>query len=305
MNLPLDLYRRLLLGGGLLAALVLVAAAGTHGQQSKISVLRIGTSGTFHASDKGVKEETALDTMKKFITDETGFNNEIIRQKSWRELAKKMADKQLEVGVFQGYEFAWAQAEDSQLTPLATAVNVYRYPIAYLVASRDAKASDFAGLQGQTLALPAGGEGFLRLYVDRQSEQNGKKLESFFSKVTAPSNMEDAVDDAIDGVVQAAAVDRAGLEAYKRRKPGRFKRLKEISHSQPFPPTVVAYYNTALDQATLERLQNGLVNAHKKETGQMLLNLFRLTSFETIPSDFGQVLTAARKAYPPPNNKEK
>src|SRR5207244_6848780 len=58
-------------------------------------------------------------------------------------------------------------------------------------------------------------------------------LKTFFPKITSPENTEDALDDVVDGVVQAAVVDRAGLEAYKRRKPGRFNRLKEVARSQP------------------------------------------------------------------------
>ncbi len=285
-----------------LTAILAAPAALAHGQEAKLDVLRIGTSGTLATVEKGGKEETALETMREFIKEETGFSNEIIQQKDWRQLAQKMAGKQLHLGVFQGYEFAWAVEKQSELKPLAIAVNVYRYPVAYVVTRQDSKASDFAGLQGQALALPAGGQRYLRLFVERQSQANGKKLEEFFSRITSPENIEDAIDDVVDGVVQAAVIDRAGLEAYKRRKPGRFKRLKEVAHSKPLPPTVVAYYDAALDQATLQRFREGLVGASQKEKGKMLLNLFRITGFEAIPSDFDRVLTEARKAYPPPTN---
>ena len=43
-----------------------------------------------------------------------------------RELADKMTKGELQLGVFQGYEFAWAQEKQPQLKPLALAVNVYR-----------------------------------------------------------------------------------------------------------------------------------------------------------------------------------
>jgi ABC-type phosphate/phosphonate transport system substrate-binding protein len=141
--------------------------------------------------------------------------------------------------------------------------------------------------------------------VERQSQANGKELKTFFSRSTSPENVEDALDDAVDGVVQAAVVDRASLEAYKRRKPGRFNRLKEVAHSQPFPPTVVAYYGTVLDQATLQRFQDGLLGASRKDRGQTLLTQFRLTGFDPVPSDFDRVLAQTRKNYPPPNDASK
>ena len=128
---------------------------------------------------------------------------------------------------------------------------------------------------------------------------NGKKPEEFFAKITNPENVEDALDDAVDGAVQAVAVDRAALEAFKKRKPARFNRLKEVAKSQPFPPTVVVYLEGVLDNATLQRFRDGLLNASRKEKGQTLLTLFRLTGFETVPNDFDRVLAETRKAYPP------
>jgi ABC-type phosphate/phosphonate transport system substrate-binding protein len=288
-----------------LAIFLVISGAAAHGQQAKIDVLCIGTSGTLTSDAPGSKEEGALETLRNFIKEETGLNNEILRQKSWSELLDKMVKGQLHLGVFQGYEFAWAQEKHPDLKPLALAVNVYRYPVAYVVTGRDNKAKTFADLQGQSLALPAISARYLHLFVERQSQANGKELKTFFSKIPSPENVEDALDDVVDGVVQATVVDRAGLEAYKRRKPGRFNRLKEVARSQPFPPTVVVYYGTVLDQATLKRFRDGLLGASRKEKGQTLLTLFRLTGFEAVPRDFDRVVAETRKAYPPPNNTAK
>jgi ABC-type phosphate/phosphonate transport system substrate-binding protein len=288
-------------------ALVLAIPAGTAAaQQAKLDMLRIGTSGSLTGeAPGGPKEKSGMDTLKSFIKDETGLDNEILRQKDWQELAEQMAKKKVQLGVFQGYEFAWAREKYPDLKPLAVTVNVYKYPVAYVVTARTDPAKDFAGLKGQSLAVPATGAGFLRLFVERQSEANGKKASEFFSKVTAPDNVEDALDDLVDGKVQAVVVDRASLEAYKRRKPGRFKQLKEVAQSKPFPPAVVAYYDSALDEATLRRFKDGLLGAAGKEKGQTLLTLFRLTGFEDVPDDFDRVLADTRKAYPPPDAKTK
>jgi ABC-type phosphate/phosphonate transport system substrate-binding protein len=289
--------RSVLLACGLAA---LLAAAGcTVSAQGKIDVLHIGTSGTLAAEGGGAKEKSALESLQAFIKDETGLKNDIIREKDWRELADKMAKGELHLGVFQGYEFAWAQEKYTDLKPLALAVNVYRYPVVYVVVKRDDPAKDFAGLQGHSLCLPANGQRYLRFFAERQSQANGKDLESFFSKITSQENVEDALDDVVDGVVQATAVDRASLEAYKRRKPGRFNQLKEVARSQPFPAPLVAYYDKVLDEATLKRFRDGLLGASRKERGQTMLTLFRLTGFDPVPEDFGKVLAQSREAYPP------
>jgi hypothetical protein len=105
--------------------------------------------------------------------------------------------------------------------------------------------------------------------------------------------------------VQAAIADRAALEAYKRRKPGRFNQLREAVKSPPFPPPLVAFCDGALDEATLGRFRDGLLRASKTDRGQTTLTLFRLTGFDLVPSDFGNVLAETRKAYPPPSAQTK
>src|SRR5262249_38425125 len=192
------LARTVLLPLGLTVFLAFSAAVG---QPRKIDVLRIGSSGSLASEAPGGKEEAALKTLKTFIKDETGLDNEIIRQKDWRELADKLAKRQLHLGVFQGFEFAWAQEQYPALKPLAIAVNVYRYPVVYVVTSRNNAARDFAGLEGQSLALPATGQGYLRLFVERQAEALGKKPSSFFSSMQTRENVEDALDDVVDGTV--------------------------------------------------------------------------------------------------------
>jgi ABC-type phosphate/phosphonate transport system substrate-binding protein len=265
--------------------------------QARGDFLRIGTSGKVSA-ESAKEEKGAMANLKSFIEEETGFDNEILKQKDWQEVVDKLAKGQLQIGVFQGYEFAWAQAKQPALKPLAVAINVYTYPVAYVVGGKDDAAKDFAGLQGQSLAISAKDPRFVRLFVDRQSEAQGKKASAFFSKIAEPDNNEDALDNVVDGTVKATAVDRAALEAYKERKPGRFRQLKLIARSQPFPPPVVAYYDKSLDEATLRKLRDGLLNANQKERGQTMLTLFGLTAFVNVPADFGKVLAETREAYP-------
>jgi len=263
-------------------------------------VLKIGTSGSLTSENEDKKkEEGALETLRSFIKEETMFNNNIVRQKNWQELAQKMSKGELHIGVFQGYEFAWAQEKYPELKPLALAVNVYRYPVAYVVVKKDKGPKDFAGLQGQAVSIPATGQRYLLMFTDHLAAAGGKAADKFFAKIEQPDNIEDALDDVVDGKVGAAVVDRAALDAFKRRKPGRFNQLKEIAHSQPLPPAVVVYYDKVLSDATLMAFREGILGASKKEKGQTLLTLFRLTGFETVPDDFGKVLAETRKTYPP------
>lgn len=279
----------------ILSALLLALADATSGER----LLHIGSSGTLADGAPGTKEDAALKTLQSFIKDETGLANQITPQKNWRELARKLAKGELQLGVMQGYEFAWAQQEDSNLKPLALAVDVYPFPTVYVVERKSEGAGNFAGLKGKSLALPTTTPAYVKLYLERLCQGAGGRTSAFFAKTGTPDNVEDALDDVIDGKVDATVVDRAGLEGYKRRKPGRFNQLKPIAHSEPLPPPLVAYCPGQLDDAILQRFRDGLLNAHKKEKGEMMLTLFHLTRFEPVPPDFGKILAETRRHYQP------
>jgi ABC-type phosphate/phosphonate transport system substrate-binding protein len=291
-------------GGFALSACILAISLGVSGAAgeeplAKADVLRIGTTDTLGPEKPGQQGDTALETLKAFIKEETGLENEILRQKDWRELADKLVKGELHLGVFQGYEYTWARDKHPDLKPLALAVNVHTYPVAHVVTQHGNQVKGFGDLRSQSLAIPATGQRFLRLFVERQSQAVGQKAETFFSKITTPDDVEEALDDVVDGVVGAAAVDRAALEAYKRRKPGRFKQLREAARSQPFPPPLVAYYGKNLDEATRERFRAALLGANRKEKGETTLTLFRLTGFAAVPDDCDKVMANTLKAYPP------
>jgi len=270
------------------------------GQKKKVGVLRIGTTNSLMKEEPGGKEKAPLKSLRSFIKDETGLNNEILREKDWNDLAEQLAKGKLQLGVFQGYEFAWAKAKRPALKPLTIAITVYRYPVAYVVTRKDSPARKFTDLKGKKLAIPDTGQGYLNLFVERAAEAQGKQLKDFVSKIRSPENAEIALDDVVDRGADAAVVDRAALDSFKRRKPGRFKLLKEVAKSTPFPPAVVAYYEgSTLDKTTLQRFRKGMLNAKRTERGETMLNLFGLSGFEDVPGDFERVLTQMRKAYPP------
>jgi ABC-type phosphate/phosphonate transport system substrate-binding protein len=283
-----------------LQAAILGVPHAANAAEPKVDLLRIGTTGTLIPTKEAAKEKGGLQSLRSFIKEETGLKNDIIRVKSWQELVDKLAKGELHVAVFEGYEFAWAHEQDPGLKPLALAVNVYRYPEAYVVTRKDNKAKDLAGLQGQSLYLPEEGQSYLQLFVERQCQGMGKELKTFFSKIASAETVEDGLDDVVDGKVGAGVVDQASLAAYKRRKPGRFKQLKLVARSKPFPPAVIVYHEKGLDEGTLQRLRDGLRHSEKTEKGRMTLTLYHLTGFEEVPKDFEKVLADTRKTYPPP-----
>ncbi len=283
-----------------LSALLGAATVVAHGRSEKSDVLHIGLSGPLGSDTDGPREKAAALLLQSFIKGETGVDDEITCQKGWRDLADKLAKGQLHVGVFQGYEFAWAQAQYPSLKPLALALTGPRHLLACVVARRDGAVKQFADLRGQALCLPNTGQRHLRLFVERESQAKGAELNAFFSNINSPPNVEDCLDAVVDGVAQAAVVDHAALEAYKERNPSRFQQLTEVAKSRPLPPVVVAFCDKVLDESTVRRFQTGLVESRNKEKGRMMLTLFRLTGFEAAPNDFEKELAQTREAYPAP-----
>jgi ABC-type phosphate/phosphonate transport system substrate-binding protein len=282
-----------------LAVLLAACATAANGMQEKIKVLLVGQSGTFGDEGADPKVEAANDkTLLEFIKEETGFDSETFRQKGWVELADKLTKGKLHLGVFQGYEFAWAQEKHPGLKPLAIAVNVQRYPVACVIVKSDSPAKSFAQLQGQSLGEPRQDNRHVDLFLEHKCKTVGKTPSAFFPNTAKYENLEEMLDNVFDGVKQVAVADEGALEAYQRRKPGRFAKLRVLERSQPFPPPVVVVHNNVLDKTTLKRFQEGLLNASKTPRGQTTLNLFRVNHFEEVPGDFDKVLAATRKTYP-------
>jgi ABC-type phosphate/phosphonate transport system substrate-binding protein len=283
-----------------LAILLAVCISTANEVQAKIKVLLVGQSGTFGTEGGDPKVEAANDkTLRDFIKEETGFDSETFRQKDWTELADKLSKGQLHVGVFQGYEFAWAQQKYPALKPLAIAVNVHRYLVASVIVKADNAAKSFADLQGLSLGEPLQDNRHVSLFLHHKCNAAGKRPADYFSKVTKYENLEEMLDSVFDGATQVAVADKSALESYERRKPGRFAKLRIIDSSQPFPPPVVVAHTAVLDKATLTRFHDGLLNANKTVRGQTTLNLFRVSRFAEIPDDFDKVLAETRKTYAP------
>jgi ABC-type phosphate/phosphonate transport system substrate-binding protein len=287
--------------GAALVALFLIAGP-SRADTREIPVLHIGT--TEAVVEENVPEgsdETAVEaTYRYFIQAVTGFDSDIVALENHEVLAERLASGKLQLGVFMGYEFAWAQARYPKLKVLAVSVNHHSYQYPALVVRRDGPVRDLAGLKGKTLALPRMGQGYGRLFVAAQSRLAGQDPNAFLAHIDSFEDAETPLDDVVDETQQAAVVDRLSLEAYQRRKPGRFARLKQLSESPPMPPALIAYYDGNLDPETVTYLRDDLTQAHEQIQGEQLLMLFRLTRFAPPSPDFERVLADTRNTYPEP-----
>jgi ABC-type phosphate/phosphonate transport system substrate-binding protein len=208
--------------------------------------------------------------------------------------------KELELGVFQGYEFAWAQQRYPNLRPLMIAVNQDRQLRSCLIVPKSSPAKNWSDLKGKHFALPLGSKGHCSLYLQRRCQCTGECApKSFFARITRPSYPEAALDEVCSLDSHATVVDRISWGIYQRVKPGNAAHLKVIQESEIFPAGVIAYRAGALTQQTLDAVKNGLLNAPNNARARQLMMLIQITSFETIPDDYAGTLANILKTYPP------
>jgi ABC-type phosphate/phosphonate transport system substrate-binding protein len=284
----------------LLLTTAVVAVSAGEERASAPRTIRIGMVGSLFRDIPDPMIRVLMQPFGALMQTQTGVSGEIVKVGNAEKLGQELSTDQVELGVFHGFEFAWARQKHPELQPLMIAVNQQQHLRALLVVQKESGASAWADLQGKRLALPRGTREHCRLFLDRHCQQLGCAPAQFFSEIATPDNMEEALDKVVDDVVQAAVVDGLSLERYQRRKPGRFARLKTLAQSEVFPAAVVAYRPGAIDEELLQRFRKGMLNAQETALGRQLLTLWKLTGFEAVPGDYEKTLKAIAKAYPPP-----
>jgi ABC-type phosphate/phosphonate transport system substrate-binding protein len=274
------------------------------GRAGKPEVMRVCLARSLFRDVPDSLVNLSIPPFRALVLAETGLDSTVLPPLQHDQLADRLAQGDIEIGVFQGVEFAWEQQRHPELTALAIGVNQVRNRHGYLLVAANSPLSKWDDLAGKSLAIPCRSQVHCLLFAERHCRADGREFPQTLSKTTAPATAEEALDDVVDGLVQAAVVDGVAMKAYERRKPGRFARLKVLFASECFPDPVVAYRSRSLDNATMRRLQRGLADAHRSLIGGHLLTLWNLTAFEQVPPEYDRLLLTIAKAYPPPAHSE-
>ena len=240
------------------------------------------------------KRDFLISDFKSLVKDFTEIESTVLLGGDPLRAAQQLQAGTWHLGVFQGVEFAWAQAKHPQLKPLMVAV--YKDPKiqAMLMVKKDSKLTGFADLKGKNVSILAGRE-HCRLFADKGASGKAKD----FFKLTTTNSVEDALDDVVKGKTDAAVVDTANLKIYEEIHPGRFNNLKVLAESETFPMSVIGYYQGVLSEPLLIKLRDGMFKANKSDKGQEIMATFRITRFESVPDNYQESLTKILKAYPP------
>lgn len=263
------------------------------------STLRVGLGNAMFRDTPAPLVQFAMRPFKALLENETGMAGEIVMCGDADQVGAQLQDEKIQLGVFQGIEFAWARLKNPKLKPLIICVNKDTVVKAALVV-RAGGPDVVADLYGQSIALPRMSREHCRLFLERRCAKPDETPEKSFSKIVAPGNVEDALDEVVDGVVSGAVIDLAALDAYKVSKPGRGNKLKVLLESEPFPCGIIACNPGTLDEPTIAKIKTAMLNAGKSPKGKNFLEMVRITTFETVPDSYEQLFKDIVKAYPPP-----
>jgi len=231
---------------------------------------------------------------------QTGLNGQLVTCTDAFDLGEQLDKGKMDLGVFHGFEFAWAQEKFPNLKPLMIAVNQHRNLSVELVTRAGGAITTFDDLKGKKLSLPFRSREHCHLFLDRHCEKAGCGAEAYVGKIIRHANAEVGLDAVVSGEVDAAIVDGLSLECYGTIKPGCLPLLKTVEKSALFPAAAIVYREGALSQQTLDAFRKGMLNASKSAKSRGLMTLFSLTAFESVPADYQDSLDAIRKAYPTP-----
>ena len=207
-------------------------------------------------------------------------------------LADQLKAGKCQLGVFHGFEFAWARKHNPNLVPLVVTVYPTGSPKAVVVVHADHKARKLADLKGTSIAVPKGSRGHCYLYLDGE--------DAFMASGSPPANAEEALTAVVAGTSPATVVDAAALVGFEKLQPGAFKNLRVLAESECFPQNVIAYQKGLLAEPSAAKLREALTDAHTTAAGKQIMMLWNIVKFDPVPRDYDDQLERVAKAYPTP-----
>jgi ABC-type phosphate/phosphonate transport system substrate-binding protein len=262
--------------------------------------LRVGLVDTLFRTEGDKEIQSLAGPFRSLMEENANIGGDVVNGGDFDHVAGLLKEGKVKIGVFHGFEFAWARLKNPDLKPVMIAVNQQPSVRVVLVVRQDSKATTPADLKGKALNLPQLAREQCRLFVERRCVQEGVSPEKWFAKIKSPRTAQDALDDVDQKYADAAVVEEVDLAAFKRKFPKTAARLRVLAESEKFPSPVIACQAGGVGEDVLIRLRSGLIAARNTDRGRKLLESCYLTGFEEVPADYEQQLQAILKAYPRP-----
>jgi ABC-type phosphate/phosphonate transport system substrate-binding protein len=294
--------RKMLLLASLTAALGIAGLLPSIHAQPAGAPIKVGMAKTFFNDLPKSMIEIAVGPFGDLMKTTTGFEGQLSTDDQYAELAQKLYDGKLQLGVFHGHEFAWIQKKFPKLTPVMIATNKQHDVSAYVIVHKDCPAKSITELRGKKLDLPMGTKEHCRVFLRQNCKDNAQNdLSAFFSKVIQSSSSIDALDDVCRCKADAIIVDTISLNFYKDIKGPVFaKNLRVLAEHKRFPSPVIVYCKGGLNEATVAKICQGMTAAHDNPKCKEMLDLWQIDAFAPIPKTYAAELAETLKAFPLP-----
>ena len=240
--------------------------------------------------------ETGAAPFKKMMKDSTGINGNLRILPDPMTLARELDQGKVQIGVMQGYEFAWAKSKYPQLDAIAMAVPM-REQQTFCLVKWDSKAANIHDLKEGKISLPPLPD-YCQLYFAKIKDEHMKGAQ-FAGQLKASSGT-DAIEQVIDGKSECTIVDSITLNWYQKIYPGPYKNLKILCQSKPFPNACIVVKKGQLSDDTIQRFAKALMDAKNDPVGKPMLDNWKLLGFSRVPADYDAKLKAIEEAYPLP-----
>lgn len=213
---------------------------------------------------------------------------------SYSQMESEFKAGKVQLVILTGLEYAWMQNQVKEAKALLVASIDPGATKTVVVTKQDDVAKDIKDLLTASVAVPDRVPYLTHFYIKQQMNQ---PMEKAF-KLTKSGNVDETLEDLLDGKARAAIVTAAGIEVFKERKPGRAKKLKVVHESPEFPQATVMYHEKHAEKGALEKFRNALLKSTEKPEGARVLTLFKLKGFEAVPENFDKLVSDTAKAFP-------
>lgn len=235
---------------------------------------------------------------KDLMMAQTGLSGDIVNDADAMNIAKMLTDGKLQLAVLLGHEYAWAKNKYPELDAIVCAVPKPKEVQAFILVRHDCKGSSLADMKGSKLVIPSGLRDHAKLFFEkRKSEEMGTET---FCSIVKSGTVHDSIHKLIEGDADVTVTDAASWSYFQKLYPGPAQNVKVMAKSDVFPPTVVVYKKGGISAETLEKFREGMLTAHKNSKGQKMMTTIKMERFDSLPSNYNEMVTECLKNYPLP-----
>ena len=216
-------------------AILLVATPGVRATDPELTKIRVGLlEGMFKDVPKPLLAAMA-EPFRSMMFKQTGLSGDVDMCPNSTCLAGKLKDRSISIGVFHGFEYAWAKNANPNLVPLLVTVPHGRKVQALILVSAVSELKKPADLKGIGVVVPKALKAHSQLFLDKIRGQNPAiQIAANPASLTA----EEAISAVAGGKEKAVITDIATLNGYYGLQPGAANQLRILAESELFPVAV-------------------------------------------------------------------